>query len=180
MGIKIFRDEKWKFIEYMTTSLQDLKGLDPEKDRELIDFLVLHAPERARIRLAEKCGLEEVPEERVNIDDPGDEIYRTYFLFREQAEREDDREVLRNVAMSDSGAAGKFAFCRLTGYSWPPDQCDAYSYRTYECDLLSGMSREEIVEFCREMVERDGPFKRQAEERLASLSECLTDRLAIG
>ena len=179
MGIKIFRDSNWLSIEYITTSIRDIVGLDRVKDRELIEFLILHAPEQARGKLARRFRLTEIPEERINPEDRDDEVYRTYYLFREQVERESDYEALREVAFCNSGSAGKFAFCRLTGYSWPPEWCDAYSYRTFECGLKSDVMREDIEALCREMIEKNGPFTAQAEEWLERLPEISDETLDV-
>lgn len=178
MGIQIYRYGNWKKIDYLTTSLRDFSGLDREKDRELINYLILHAPKVAHEKLARRFGLEKVPVPRVNIEDKNDKVYPTYFLLREQVERETDYEVLREVAFSDCGDAGSFAFCRLTGFSWPPDQCDAYSYRTFACGLKSGVTRKDIEDLCREMIEKNGHYAREAEEWLSVLPDITDEQLA--
>lgn len=177
MGIRIFRDGNWNMIQDITASLRDLSGLDLQKDRELIDYLIWHASERTQDRLMKKYGLTEFPEKRINIDDANDDIHPVYYVFREQVIRETDREALREVAFSDEGSAGKFAFCRLTGYSWPPDECDAYSYRTYACGLMRDMTRADIEALCRDMIERNGPFAREAEKWITRLPEISDEQL---
>ena len=66
-----------------------------------------------------------------------------------------------------SDRESKFAFCRLTKYCYPSPWNDAYSYRTYECGWKEGMTTEDVIEFCREMITVQGPFAREAEEILA-------------
>ena len=122
-----------------------------------------------------KFGLDKVPDPPVNIDDPGDTDYALYIVLREQVMREDDCFVLKTaVREAPNPMMRRFAFCRLTGCSWPFVECDAYSYRTWDCGLKTGLTREDIEELCREQVDADGPFARQAAEwlrRLPSFSE---------
>ena len=47
MGVKVFRDDNWKRIIGGDISRRDIMDLDGEKDRELIGYLIAHAPERA-------------------------------------------------------------------------------------------------------------------------------------
>ena len=61
----------------------------------------------------------------------------------------------------------RFAFCYLTKYSYSSPRNDAYSYRTYECGWKDGMTTEDVIEFCREMIKVEGPFVREAREILA-------------
>ena len=171
MGVKIFRDDNWHRITNGVISRKDIMHLDGEKDRELIGYLIAHAPEPCRSSMMEyalkKYGMSEAPEPRINIDDPKDTFFWEYAVLREQVIREDDREVLRSAAMncSDYGVAA-FAFCRLTGYSFPSNECDAYSYRIYRCDILPGTSACMITELCRRMVQEGGRFADVAKEYL--------------
>ena len=175
MGIKIFRDDNWNNIKNGVIFRRDIRGLDGEKDRELIRYLLLRAPlrrGRSMLRYAgKKYGMNEMPEPRRNIDDPDDARYEAYFVLREQVGREEDPEILKEAAFhsSDHDMAA-FAFCRLTGYSFSPDDCDAYSYRTFSCGVMPGMTEEDIQEFYRVMIEKEGPFKDAAEECLRGFS----------
>lgn len=167
MGVKIFRDGNWNRIKEGAVFRRDIMGLDPEKDRRLFEYLILHMPEPMRRSVTEKLRMEELPEETANIDDPDDELWNTYFVLQEQVQREDDFETLKEAAFKDrQDSLSRFAFCRLTGYSWPPDACDAYSYRTYSCGRKSGVTQEGIEALCREMIEKKGPFAPEAEELL--------------
>ena len=92
---------------------------------------------------------------------------------------EDDPTVLKEAAMDSSDRdAAAFAFCRLTGYSRAPDACDAYSYRTYACGLMKEMDREGILGFCREMIRREGPFAKEAQEWADRLREISDEDIA--
>ena len=174
MGVKIFRDDSWHRITNGVISRKDIMNLDGEKDRELIGYLIAHAPKQCRSSVleyaAKKYGMDEVPEPLINIDDPEDTFFWEYAVLREQVMREDDREVLRSAALncSDYGAAA-FAFCRLTGYGFPPGECDAYSYRTYRCGIMPGTASEMTTELCRRIIEGGGRFADVA-------GECLRNR----
>ncbi len=171
MGVKIFRNDNWHRITSGVISRRDIMHLDGEKDRVLIGYLIAHAPEPDRGPMlryaAERYGMDELPEPQKNIDDPNDPYYEEYYVLREQVVREDDADALKEDALhgSDHDMA-VFAFCRLTGYSFPPSDCDAYSYRTFRCEILPGMTAEDIREFCRVMIAEQGPLKEAAEECL--------------
>ncbi|MBQ6388179.1 MAG: hypothetical protein IJH90_00930 [Mogibacterium sp.] len=180
MGIRLFEECDLDRIENGYVSVGDLTGLDPDRDRLLIEYLVRHLPDRFRSKAMRRYGMKELPEEMINPDDPDDEVYRTYFILQEQVQRENDREVLRAAAFSDwisSASIRKFAFSRLTGYMWPAPANDAYSYRTYDCGLKSDMLREDIVDLCMEMVITNGPFASEAEEWLDDLKSVSDEML---
>ena len=171
MGVKIFRDDNWSRITKGIISRKDIMHLDKEKDKELIRYLIAHAYEPCRSSMmkyaAEKYGMNELPKSHQNIDDPNDPYYEEYFVLQEQAVRENDYNVLKEAALqsSDYGMAA-FAFCRLTGYSFPPSDCDAYSYRTFSCDILPEMTEKDIRDFCKIIIESKGRFANSAEECL--------------
>ena len=114
-----------------------------------------------------KLGISELPERMVNCDDPSDELYEEYLVLREQVAREPDAEVLKEAAYEAPTQMARFAFCYLTKYSYSSPRNDAYSYRTYECGWKDGMTTEDVIEFCREMIKVEGPFVREAREILA-------------
>ncbi len=149
MGVKVFRGNNWERIKSGVISRRDLMGLDPDLDRELIRFLLFHAPFRIRRPLlryaAERYGVDGRPEPLINTDDPEDRSFWEYAVLREQIERENDRDILEAAMRSDDRDLAWFAYCRLTGSSLEPDKCDAYSYRTYSCGILPGMTEEEDV-----------------------------------
>lgn len=80
------------------------------------------------------------PEPQINTDDPDDDLFWEYAVLREQVIREEDRDVLEAALHDHDHSVAAFALCRLTGYSFTPDECDAYSYRTFSCDILPGMT----------------------------------------
>ena len=149
------------------SSPQELRKLDPAEDGYLIEYIVRHAYGRRRQLLMHKLGISELPEERVNHDDPSDTLYEEYFVLREQVAREPDTEVLKEAAYDAPAQMAAFAFCYLTKYCYPSSRNDAYGYRTYECGWKEGITTEEVVDFCREMIEVQGPFAEEAKEVLA-------------
>jgi hypothetical protein len=144
MGIKLFRNDNWDRIRNGDISRRDIMDLDGDKDRELIGYLIAHAPEPRRRSMmqyaADKYGMDGFPKPRINTDDPEDTFFWEYAVLREQVVREEDREVLEAALHDPNQSVAAFAFCRLTGYSFPPDECDAYSYRIFSCDILPGMT----------------------------------------
>ena len=171
MGVKVFRDDNWNRIKLGVISRRDVMNLDAEKDMELIRYLIVHAPLECGISMLEyakeKYGIERVTEPIRNIDDPDDPYYEEYFVLREQVAREDNSDVLKEAALHSSNYdVAAFAFCRLTGYSFSSDECDAYSYRTFDCGTMPGMTTEDIREFCRIMNREGNPFKDAAEQCL--------------
>ena len=124
MGIKIFRDDNWHRITNGIISRKDIMHLNREKDKVLIRYLIAHATEPCRSSMmkyaAEKYSLDEMPEPPENIDDPNDAHYEVYFVLQEQVAREEDADVLKDAALNNSDYdMAAFAFCRLTGYSFP-------------------------------------------------------------
>ena len=170
MGVLVFRDGSFGRLKEGVVSGGDLLGLDREKDRQLIEWLLHMVSGSKRKEIMRRYGMDELPEETVNTDDPADPLYRTYFVLQEQVMRECSVEVLKEAAfVNQRESIGRFAFCRLTGFSWPAGECDAYSYRTWQCGLKKGFTRKDIEDFCREMIERHGPFEKEAEAWLTEL-----------
>ena len=173
MGVKIFRGDNWHRITNGVISRRDIMHLDKEKDSELIRYLITHAPEPCRSSMmkyaAGKYGIDELPEPQKNIDDLNDPYYEKYIVLQEQVIREDDVEELKEAALHSSNyEMAAFAFCRITGYNFPASDCDAYSYRTFSCDILPGMTTEDIREFCRMMIAEGGPLKDAVQECLCN------------
>lgn len=171
MGVKIFRNDNWNRIKSGAISRKDIVRLDGEKDRALIGYLIAHAPEPCSSSMlryaAAQYGIDKLPEPQTNIDDPKDPYYEEYFVLKEQVILEDDYNVLREAALHSSNYdMAAFAFCRLTGYSFPPSECDAYSYRTFDCGIMPGMTTEDVREFCWTVIEERGRFANVAEECL--------------
>lgn len=180
MSLKVFREDNWERIRSGGISRKDIMHLDGEKDSELIRFLIAHAPEPCRSSMmeyaAEKYGVDEMPAPRQNIDDPNDPCYEEYLVLQEQVAFEDDYDMLKEVALHSADYdMAAFAFCRLTGYSFSPGDCDAHSYRTFSCETLPGMTTEEIREFCQMVIEEGGSLKDAAKEWLGKRDLCKRD-----
>ena len=181
MGVKIFRDDNWNRIKSGVISRRDLMGLDPDRDNALIRYLISNAAKPSRDSMlrytAEKYGIDEQSEPQKNIDDPNDPNYEEYFVLQEQVVREDDADVLKEAALHGLNYdMAAFAFCRLTGYCFPVSDCDAYSYRTFDCGLMPGTTAEDIREFCRAVIEEKGRFADAAEECLRDKQVCIPHR----
>ena len=171
MGVKIFRGDNWERIWNGVISRGDIINLDGEGDIELIGYLIRHAPPECSKSMLEyardRYGMDEIPGTPSNIDVPDDIRYEEYLVLREQVVREDDYGVLEDAALNRQNYdMAAFAFCRLTGCSFPPSECDAYSYRTFDCGIMPGIATEDIREFCRAVIEERGRCADMAEERL--------------
>ena len=105
MGVKIFRDDNWHRITNGVISRKDIMHLDGEKDRELIGYLIAHAPKPCRDSMmeyaAEKYSMDGEAEPRINIDDPEDTFFWEYAVLREQVMREENREANGEEANMD-------------------------------------------------------------------------------
>ena len=163
----IFHPDRRFWEEEPWPSVQEIRNLDLKEDRCYLEYMVQYARGSHQKRLMKKLGINELPEKTRNLEDPSDRDYEEYFVLEEQVAREPDAEILKEAAYEASTQMAKFAFCRLTKYSYPSPWNDAYSYRTYECGWKEGMTTEDVIEFCREMITVQGPFVREAEEVLA-------------
>ena len=163
----IFHPEKGYDWEYPLSPPQESGELDSIEDIYYIEYIILHVLKNRRNPLMKKLGISELPERMVNCDDPSDELYEEYLVLREQVAREPDAEVLKEAAYEAPTQMARFAFCYLTKYSYSSPRNDAYSYRTYECGWKDGVTTEDVIEFCREMIKVEGPFVREAREILA-------------
>ena len=148
-------------------SEEEIRALDPIEDRRYLEYMVQYALGWRRKRIMKKLGISEPPEPKENMEDRSDTDYTEYFVLEEQVAREPDAEVLKEAVYEAPTQMAKFAFCYLTNYCYFSPWCDAYSYRTYRCGWKEGMTTEDVVEFCREMIAVQGPFVREAEEILA-------------
>ena len=162
----IFHPDKHYYMEESFIPAQEIRNLDPVEDRYYLEYIVQYAVGTRQKLLMRKLGISELPEKRRNPEDPSDRDYEEYFILEEQVAREPDAEVLKEAVYRAPTKMATFAFCRLTGYFYPSPWNDAYSYRNYECGWKEGMTTEDVVEFCREMIAVQGPFVREAEEIL--------------
>ena len=62
MGVKIFRENNWDRLEAGMISLWDIRGLDREKDRRLIEYLILKGRDRLKEKIMRQYGIAEMPE----------------------------------------------------------------------------------------------------------------------
>ena len=163
----IFHPDKRYDWEDPWIPYEDIRELDPVEDRHYLEYLLLHPRFRFRNRLMKKLGISELPEKKIDYEDLSDDSYEVYSILREQVAREPDAEVLKEAVYEAPSQMARFAFCYLTKYSYPaPWQYD-YRYLTYECGWKEGMTTEDVVEFCQEMITVRGPFFREAGEILA-------------
>ena len=170
----IYAEENWTRWEARQLTHECFGGKDKEKDRWMLTFMAIYGQGLPKKLALHKLGISEIPKLPVNEYDANDEQYAPYLALREQVMRESDYWVLKNAAFHAPTPLNRFAFCRLTGYSWPPDEREAYRYRTYSCGLKRFVSREDIVDLCKEMIDQKGPFQKEAAiwmEQLANVSD---------
>ena len=160
-------DRNYYWEEEPWPSPSEIRNLDPKEDRCYLEHIVQYARGARQKMIMKKLGITELPEKTVNPEDPSDRDYGEYFILEEQVCREPDAEVLKEAAYRAPTQMAKFAFCRLTGYFYPSPWNDAYSYHNYECSWKEGMTTEDVIEFCREMIAVQGPFAWEAVEILA-------------
>ena len=135
-----------------------VRHADPEKDRIFLNYFVYDRHYGAAVDAALK-----------KLGGQMDEWFTAdpdYWIEYGKVKDEDDIELLKRIAFSEPNRTGRFAFCRLTGYRYPAPDCDADSHRTYYCGRAEGMTPERVREFCAEMVEKSGPFAKEAEKCL--------------
>ena len=78
-------------------------------------------------------------------------------------ENEDDISYLRKIVSGQRNMASKFAFSRLTGYTFPVPENDSYSYKRYATGVARGLTFEDVKRFCQEMIDESGTFAKEAE-----------------
>ena len=149
---------------FYLTALGELRCMDPDKDRLLLENLARNAPGTMRKAALRRLGLTELPPP--NPEYISDDLFdESYWVLREQILQVcqmADRELLRTAAFASRSEASCFAFCRLTGWQFTPPECDAYSHRDYACGRVDWMAEEDVKALCREMIEKHGPFVREA------------------
>ena len=163
----IFHPDNWNDWDTPFPNMLEIRKLDPEEDKHYLEYIVQHAHGSRQKMLMRKLGFSELPERRVNPRDPEDDQYEEYLALREQVAREPDAEILKEAAYEAPTQMARFAFCRLTKYSYPAPRYYAYSYCTYDCGWKEGMTTEDVIDFCREMIAVEGPFAEEARECLA-------------
>ena len=163
----IFHPDKWNDWDTPFPNELEIRKLDPAEDKYYLEYIIQQAHGSRQKMLMRKLGFSELPERRVNPENPEDEQYEEYYALREQVAREPDAEILKEAAYEAPTLMARFAFCRLTKYSYPASWHYANSYCTYECGWKEGMTTENVIDFCREMIAVEGPFAEEAKECLA-------------
>ena len=152
--------------------------LNKVKDKWLRTYLAVYGKNVVQRYAMRVLGLTQIPSLPVNPDDPDDDQYAPYLVLQEQVMRESDYRILKNAAFHAPWPMNLFAFCRLTGYSRFPEDNGAHLYRTYSCGLKRYVIREDIEDLCREMIEKKGPFQRDAAKWLKELPDITDEQLA--
>ena len=149
----IFHPDRYYYWEEEPwPSPQEIRNLDPIEDRYYLEHLVQYARGARKKLLMKKLGIAELPEKLANPEDPSDRDYEKYIILEEQVAREPDAEILKEAVYKAPTQMATFAFCRLTSYFYPSPWNDAYSYHNYECGWKEGMTTEDVIAFCREMI----------------------------
>lgn len=156
---------------FLYFSRGEILRLDPKKDRLLLENIARNAQGPQQTAALRRLGLDAPPPP--NPDFVSDDLFdEAYWLLAEQVRQLEtmaDHELLRTVAFASRAMAGRFAFCRLTGCRFPAPACDAYSHRDYACGRPAWMTDADVRAFCREMVEKNGPFAAEAGALLHAL-----------
>lgn len=179
IGIKIFREDNWdRWMEddFIRT---DTRRLNRRKDRYLLEYMAVYGNPDVSKWAMKALGVSEVPDSVGGIGCAyiEDKIYQRHFVEHEQVMRETDYWALEKAAYEAPYELAWPAFCRITGISClDPPVVDIYNPGPY--GLKSDMSREDIEQLCREMIERNGQFAYEAKEWLEKLPEISDEMLA--
>ena len=166
IGKKLFKKENLHEMpeEYRYIfALGDIRYLNPERDRLLLENLARNGYGMRRTAALRKLGLQEPPKAV-----PGGSSDEKYRILEEQILQLTDMasyDLLKEAAFDSRCAASAFAFCRLTG-SKVYSQGGPYCMYDFSCGRLPCMTDRDVLEFCREMVKKDGPFREEASEIL--------------
>lgn len=115
--------------------------MSPEEDRLLLTWLANHAREPGKKEALRILGVTETP------PCPDRELTGWYWVLKEQIEREDDPEIIRTAALNAPTHLAHFARNRITGSRDPSPEQDEWSFMTYECEQLPGITPEYAAEF---------------------------------
>lgn len=146
------------------------RRIDPGANRLVLALIARYGTDRQKKAICTVLGTEdaEAYAEKVIADCTSDGIFDAeYLLAEEQIRLVDDAEHLKAAAYEAGYYKSRFAFCRLTGYSFPSPENDAYSHRTFRCERLAAFADEDVRTFCEEMIQRRGPFAEEAAEILS-------------
>ena len=179
IGFRMFLEDNWErwMDEYFIK--MDTRRLDRRKDRCLLEYMAVYGNPDVSKWAMKALGVSEVPDSigGIGCAYSEDKIYQRHFVVHEQVMRETDYWTLEKAAYEAPYELAYPAFCRITGISCPePPGIDIYN--PGNCGLKSHMSREDIEQLCREMIERNGPFADEAAEWLRKLPEISDEMLA--
>ena len=179
IGFRMFLEDNWDrwMDEYFIK--MDTRRLDRRKDRCLLEYMAVYGNPDVSKWAMKALGVSEVPDSigGIGCAYSEDKIYQRHFVVHEQVMRETDYWTLEKAAYEAPYELAYPAFCRITGISCPePPVIDIYNPGNY--GLKSHMSREDIEQLCREMIERNGPFADEAAEWLRKLPEISDEMLA--
>lgn len=135
-------------------STDEVMHMSPEKDRLLLENIARNAPGTRQKAALRQLSITEPPPPNPHFisDDVFDESYWILLEQILQISETSDYELLRTAALASGSEAGVFAFCRLTGYRFPPPASDVYSHRDYACGQICWMADEDVWDFCREIL----------------------------
>ena len=157
MGSKLFEPACWN--NWTTTTLyvyyasSEVLHLDPVLDRLLLENIARNASGSVQKAALRRLKLDTVPEPELVSDDFFDE---EYLLLQEQVKRVTSIKTLKEAAEHGPDMTARFALSRLTGHVFPAPEADHLSHRTYECEVLDGLSEEEKQEFTKRIRNERG------------------------
>ncbi len=97
------------------------------------------------------------------IEDPD------YWISFGKFENENDTEYLMKTALKTRSMDAMFAFCRLTGFSFPPPANDYFSHRTFDTGIAEGLTFADRIRFCQMMIDEVGPFYAEASDYIMKI-----------
>ena len=106
----IFHPDNWNDWDTPFPNAQGIKKLDPGEDKDYREYIVQHAYGSRQKMLMKKFGFSELPERRVNPENPEDDQYEGYYVLKEQVAREPDAEILKEAAYEEPTQMARFAF----------------------------------------------------------------------
>ncbi len=177
---RMFQEESWdRWMDDYFIKM-DTRRLDRRKDRCLLEYMAVYGRPDVSEWAMKALGVSEVPDSIGGIGCAyiEDKVYQRHFVVHEQVMRETDYWVLEKAAYEAPGELAYPAFCRITGISCPEPHSTDDIYDPGPYGLKQHMSRDDIEQLCREMIERDGPYAREAKEWLEKLPEISDETLA--
>ena len=171
MGIEIFRKEnreRWMNDEFIR---QDTRRMDRYKDKCLLEYIAIYSEPHVSKWAVKALGMSAAPDsiDGILANNERDKENQRWAVLHEQVMREYDYWTLEAAAYEASHDMAWFAFCRLTGCSCA-ENSEMQRNGLPSCGLKQGMSRTDIEQFCRGMIENNGRFSRDAADWLSQLA----------